>query len=130
MKTLILNNKQIEQKINRIAYEIYENNHGEKEIIIAGISDNGYIQFRCGGGRHKSRARFGYGNTGSGWELPSIGEWNSNRIAQVLGCLPWKDKYCLYRTRHNGRSRCNGAYAYNDGGRRRVTRNDMQRKRY
>ena len=42
-KTLILNNKQIEQKINRIAYEIYENNHGEKEIIIAGISDNGYI---------------------------------------------------------------------------------------
>ena len=43
MKTLILNNKQIEQKINRIAYEIYENNHSEKEIIIAGISDNGYI---------------------------------------------------------------------------------------
>ena len=42
-KTLILNSKQIEQKINRIAYEIYENNPGEKEIIIAGISDNGYI---------------------------------------------------------------------------------------
>ena len=42
-KTLILNGKQIEQKINRIAYEIYENNHSEKEIIIAGISDNGYI---------------------------------------------------------------------------------------
>ena len=43
MKTLILNSKQIEQKINRIAYEIYENNPGEKEIIIAGISDNGYL---------------------------------------------------------------------------------------
>lgn len=42
-KTLILNSKQIEQKINRIAYEIYENNYDEKEIIIAGISDNGYI---------------------------------------------------------------------------------------
>lgn len=42
-KTLILNSKQIEQKINRIAYEIYENNHDEKTIIIAGISDNGYI---------------------------------------------------------------------------------------
>ncbi|OFY97568.1 MAG: phosphoribosyltransferase [Bacteroidetes bacterium RIFCSPLOWO2_12_FULL_31_6] len=42
-KTLILNSKQIEQKINRIAYEIYENNHSEKEIIIAGISDNGYV---------------------------------------------------------------------------------------
>ena len=41
--TLILNSKQIEQKINRIAYEIYENNPGEKEIIIAGISDNGYL---------------------------------------------------------------------------------------
>lgn len=43
MKTLILNSKQIDQKINRIAYEIYENNHSEKEIIIAGISDNGYV---------------------------------------------------------------------------------------
>ena len=42
-KTLILNSKQIDQKINRIAYEIYENNHSEKEIIVAGISDNGYI---------------------------------------------------------------------------------------
>jgi pyrimidine operon attenuation protein/uracil phosphoribosyltransferase len=41
-KTLILNNKQIEQKINRIAYEIYENNYGEKVIIIAGIVGNGY----------------------------------------------------------------------------------------
>lgn len=42
-KTLILNSKQIEQKINRIAYEIYENNYGEKEIIIAGIATNGYL---------------------------------------------------------------------------------------
>lgn len=42
-KTLILNSKQIEQKINRIAYEIYENNYGEKEIIVAGISTNGYL---------------------------------------------------------------------------------------
>ncbi len=42
-QTLILTGKQIEQKINRIAYEIYENNHTEKEIIIAGIVDNGYI---------------------------------------------------------------------------------------
>ncbi len=42
-KTLILNSKQIQQKINRIAYQIYENNHDEKEIIIAGISGNGYL---------------------------------------------------------------------------------------
>lgn len=42
-KTLILNSKQIQQKINRIAYEIYENNYDEKEIIIAGIANNGFI---------------------------------------------------------------------------------------
>lgn len=42
-KTLILTSKQIDQKINRIAYEIYENNNGEKEIIIAGIASNGYL---------------------------------------------------------------------------------------
>ena len=42
-RTLILNSKQIQQKINRIAYEIYENNYDEKEIIIAGIAANGYL---------------------------------------------------------------------------------------
>ncbi|MCW3071987.1 MAG: phosphoribosyltransferase [Bacteroidetes bacterium] len=42
-KTLILNSKQIEQKINRIAYEIYENNYDEKEIVIAGIATNGFL---------------------------------------------------------------------------------------
>jgi pyrimidine operon attenuation protein/uracil phosphoribosyltransferase len=42
-KSLILNNKQIQQKINRIAYEVYENNYNEKEIIIAGIVGNGYV---------------------------------------------------------------------------------------
>lgn len=42
-QTLILTSKQIQQKINRIAYDIYENNYDEKEIIIAGIADNGYF---------------------------------------------------------------------------------------
>ena len=42
-QTLILNSKQIEQKINRIAYEIYENNYDEKDIVIAGIGGNGYL---------------------------------------------------------------------------------------
>lgn len=42
-RTLILTSKQIEQKINRIAYQIYENNSDEKEIFIAGIADNGYL---------------------------------------------------------------------------------------
>ena len=42
-KTLILTSKQIEQKINRIAYQIYENNYDEKDILIAGIAPNGYL---------------------------------------------------------------------------------------
>ncbi len=42
-KTLILNSKQVQQKINRIAYEIYENNYDEKDIIIAGIGGNGFF---------------------------------------------------------------------------------------
>lgn len=42
-KTPILTGKQIEQKINRIAYQIYENNYDEKDIIIAGIAPNGYL---------------------------------------------------------------------------------------
>lgn len=41
-KTLVLDNTQIGQKINRIAYQIYENNFEEEEIIIAGIVDKGY----------------------------------------------------------------------------------------
>ena len=42
-QTLVLDSKQIQQKINRIAYEIYENNYHEKEIILAGIASNGYF---------------------------------------------------------------------------------------
>ena len=42
-KTLILNNRQIQQRIDRIAYQIYENNYQEMEIIVAGISKNGYM---------------------------------------------------------------------------------------
>lgn len=41
-KVKILNTLQIQQKINRIAFEIYENNYSEKEIIIVGIEGNGY----------------------------------------------------------------------------------------
>lgn len=42
-KTLILNNEQIYQKINRISYQIYEDNYTEKEIIVVGISKKGYL---------------------------------------------------------------------------------------
>ena len=40
---LILEEKQVLQKIRRIAFEIYENNFSEKQIWIAGIHDQGYI---------------------------------------------------------------------------------------
>ncbi len=39
---LILDKKAVNQKIRRIAYEIYENNFEEKELIIAGIYDRGF----------------------------------------------------------------------------------------
>lgn len=42
-KNLVLDAVQIEQKVKRIAYQIYEENSEEKEIIIAGIAQNGYI---------------------------------------------------------------------------------------
>ncbi|CAM1366021.1 Phosphoribosyltransferase [Tenacibaculum litoreum] len=40
---IILNNTQVEQKIRRIAFQIYESNSNETEVIIAGIADNGYF---------------------------------------------------------------------------------------
>lgn len=42
MKTLILTNEQIQHKINRIAYQIYESNIDEKQVVIAGIKGNGF----------------------------------------------------------------------------------------
>ncbi|NND88753.1 MAG: phosphoribosyltransferase, partial [Flavobacteriaceae bacterium] len=41
--TVILNKKQIEHKIKRIAYQIYEANIEESEVIIAGIRSNGFL---------------------------------------------------------------------------------------
>ncbi|MHB8260599.1 MAG: phosphoribosyltransferase family protein [Bacteroidia bacterium] len=42
-KVEILNTQQIQQKINRLAYEIYEHTVDEKEIMLAGIDGNGYL---------------------------------------------------------------------------------------
>ena len=42
-KTIILNNEQIQHKTKRIAYQIYESNINEKQVILAGIKENGYI---------------------------------------------------------------------------------------
>ena len=39
----ILNKRQIEDKIKRISYEIYEENFDDKSIIICGIEKNGSI---------------------------------------------------------------------------------------
>tara|TARA_B110001454_G_C12561685_1_gene367955 strand:+ start:82 stop:585 length:504 start_codon:yes stop_codon:yes gene_type:complete len=41
--SIILNQVQISQKIRRIAYQIYETNSSEEEIILAGIVGNGFI---------------------------------------------------------------------------------------
>jgi pyrimidine operon attenuation protein / uracil phosphoribosyltransferase len=41
---LILSDQSIKQKIKRLSYEILENNISEKQIILAGINNNGY---RC-----------------------------------------------------------------------------------
>jgi pyrimidine operon attenuation protein/uracil phosphoribosyltransferase len=41
MSLKLLNERQIKQKIKRLAIQILENNFGEKEIILAGINNNG-----------------------------------------------------------------------------------------
>lgn len=41
--SIILTNEQINHKIKRIAYQILESNSSEKEIVLAGITTNGFI---------------------------------------------------------------------------------------
>lgn len=41
-KSLILTHEQIIQKTRRIAFEIYEHNFQEKELVLVGIYDEGY----------------------------------------------------------------------------------------
>ncbi|MEX0968738.1 MAG: phosphoribosyltransferase family protein [Bacteroidia bacterium] len=40
-RTLILNSLQVEQKINRMTYQVYEQNFEEKELVLAGIGNRG-----------------------------------------------------------------------------------------
>ncbi len=42
-KTRVLSTLQVEQKIKRIACEIYENNFKEKVVVLAGIDGQGYL---------------------------------------------------------------------------------------
>jgi pyrimidine operon attenuation protein/uracil phosphoribosyltransferase len=39
----ILNNEQIQHKIKRIAYQIYESNLDETDLILAGIANSGFV---------------------------------------------------------------------------------------
>lgn len=43
IESVILNKRQIAHKIRRIAYQVYEANVNETEVIIAGIKENGFI---------------------------------------------------------------------------------------
>jgi pyrimidine operon attenuation protein / uracil phosphoribosyltransferase len=42
-KTLILDEQQVLKKIKRMAFEIYENNFHEKNIVVAGINGQGHV---------------------------------------------------------------------------------------
>ena len=42
-KTKVLDKNQLQQKLNRLAWQIYEQNYKEKEIIIAGIANRGVL---------------------------------------------------------------------------------------
>jgi pyrimidine operon attenuation protein/uracil phosphoribosyltransferase len=41
-QTLILNSKQVSQRLNRLAWQVYEQCSDEQEIILAGIGKNGF----------------------------------------------------------------------------------------
>jgi pyrimidine operon attenuation protein/uracil phosphoribosyltransferase len=41
-KVKILDTIEIHQKINRLAFQVYENNFSEKELFVVGIDGNGY----------------------------------------------------------------------------------------
>ena len=42
-RSVILNNTEIQHKLRRIAFQIYENNTAYNEIVIAGITKNGFV---------------------------------------------------------------------------------------
>lgn len=42
-QTIILNKTQIDHKLKRMAYQVYETNINESEVVIAGIESNGFL---------------------------------------------------------------------------------------
>jgi pyrimidine operon attenuation protein/uracil phosphoribosyltransferase len=41
-RTLVMSPKQVSQRLNRLAWQVYEHCYNEKEIVVAGISGNGF----------------------------------------------------------------------------------------
>src|SRR6188768_796625 len=41
--TLLLNQREVSQRIQRIAFQIYEDNAQEPELILAGIANKGFV---------------------------------------------------------------------------------------
>ena len=41
--TLLLNSKQIQQRIDRLAFQVYEDNFNQPELLIAGIAKSGFL---------------------------------------------------------------------------------------
>jgi pyrimidine operon attenuation protein/uracil phosphoribosyltransferase len=41
-RNLIMDSREVDQRVNRIAYQIYEDNYQEKGIVIVGIRNKGY----------------------------------------------------------------------------------------
>lgn len=42
-KTMLLNSLQMQQRIDRLAYQVYEDNFDRSEVIVAGIANSGYV---------------------------------------------------------------------------------------
>ncbi len=42
-QTLVLTHTQVQQKINRIAYQLYETNFEEEKIFVVGVARRGYV---------------------------------------------------------------------------------------
>ncbi len=42
-KTLVLNSRQIQQRIERLAFQVYEDNFDQEQILLAGIAKSGFI---------------------------------------------------------------------------------------
>jgi pyrimidine operon attenuation protein / uracil phosphoribosyltransferase len=41
-RTIVMNSKQVSQRLNRLAWQVYEHCSEEREIVVAGIAPNGY----------------------------------------------------------------------------------------